>query len=386
MANNNENKVLNVPPLRFPEFSGEWKMCTIGELTTKVGSGVTPRGGEAVYKTEGHPFVRSQNVGLGNLLLDDIAFIDEETHLRQKNTELQFNDVLLNITGASIGRSALVDKQIVGGNVNQHVCIIRTKENLVPSFICSFLLSNYGQRQIDSFQAGGNRQGLNFEQIKSIKITIPSKDEQIKIAKLLRAIDERIATQNKIIDKLQSLIKGLRVCCMQRNGSNNVYLSEIAQIYQPQTISSAELTEDGFLVYGANGIIGKYKDYNHKTEQICITCRGNTCGMVNYTKPMSWITGNAMVINTDKYQDKVYKKYLYHYLSAYNFNSIISGSGQPQIVRTPLEKLKITLPTISEQKQKAMILDKIQDKIEINHNILNLYILQKQYLLRQMFI
>ena len=386
MANNNDNKVLNVPPLRFPEFSGEWKMCTIGELITKVGSGVTPRGGEAVYKTEGHPFVRSQNVGLGNLLLDDIAFIDEETHLRQKNTELQFNDVLLNITGASIGRSALVDKQIVGGNVNQHVCIIRTKENLVPSFICSFLLSNYGQRQIDSFQAGGNRQGLNFEQIKSIKITIPSKDEQIKIAKLLRAIDERIATQNKIIEKLQSLIKGLRVCCMQRNGSNNVYLSEIAQIYQPQTISSAELTEDGFLVYGANGIIGKYKDYNHKTEQICITCRGNTCGMVNYTKPMSWITGNAMVINTDKYQDKVYKKYLYHYLSAYNFNSIISGSGQPQIVRTPLEKLKITLPTISEQKQKAMILDKIQDKIEINHNILNLYILQKQYLLRQMFI
>lgn len=59
-------------------------MCTIGELTTKVGSGVTPRGGEAVYKTEGHPFVRSQNVGLGNLLLDDIAFIDEETHLRQR--------------------------------------------------------------------------------------------------------------------------------------------------------------------------------------------------------------------------------------------------------------------------------------------------------------
>ena len=231
MANNNDNKVLNVPPLRFPEFSGEWKMCTIGELITKVGSGVTPRGGEAVYKTEGHPFVRSQNVGLGNLLLDDIAFIDEETHLRQKNTELQFNDVLLNITGASIGRSALVDKQIVGGNVNQHVCIIRTKENLIPSFICSFLLSNYGQRQIDSFQAGGNRQGLNFEQIKSIKITIPSKDEQIKIAKLLRAIDERIATQNKIIEKLQSLIKGLRVCCMQRNGSNNVYLSEIAQIY-----------------------------------------------------------------------------------------------------------------------------------------------------------
>ena len=66
--------------------------------------------------------------------------------------------------------------------------------------------------------------------------------------------------------------------------------------------------------------------------------------------------------------------------------TIISGSGQPQIVRTPLEKLKITLPTISEQKQKAIIFDKIQDKIDINHKVLNLYIGQKQYLLRQMFI
>ena len=206
---NKDKKVLNVPPLRFPEFSGEWKKCTIGELAIKVGSGVTPRGGESVYKMDGHPFVRSQNVGLGHLILDDIAFIDEETHLRQKSTELKLEDVLLNITGASIGRSALVNEQVVGGNVNQHVCIIRTKESLIPSFLCNFLLSNYGQRQIDSFQAGGNRQGLNFEQIKSIKIAIPSTKEQTKVAKLLQLIEERIATQNKIIEKLQSLIKGL---------------------------------------------------------------------------------------------------------------------------------------------------------------------------------
>ena len=185
--------------MRFPEFTGEWKKSTIGSLSTKVGSGVTPRGGETVYKSEGHSFVRSQNVGWGHLQLDDIAFIDKETHLRQKNTELQLDDVLLNITGASIGRSALVNKQIAGGNVNQHVCIIRTKDNLVPAFLCNFLLSNHGQKQIDSFQAGGNRQGLNFEQIRSIKITIPSTKEQTKIATLLHLIDERIATQNKTI-------------------------------------------------------------------------------------------------------------------------------------------------------------------------------------------
>ena len=222
--------------------------------------------------------------------------------------------------------------------------------------------------------------------LKKVKVSLGTIQEQNKITRLLSILDERITTQNKIIDKLQSLIKGLRVRLIQIENGNIVHLGEIARIYQPQTISSTELTEDGFLVYGANGIIGKYKEYNHKTEQICITCRGNTCGMVNYTKPMSWITGNAMVINTDEHQNKVCKRYLYHYLSAYNFNSLISGSGQPQIVRTPLEQLKVTLPTFLEQKQKATFLDKIQGKIEISNKTLNLYLQQKQYLVLQMFI
>ena len=236
------------------------------------------------------------------------------------------------------------------------------------------------------YAQGTKQQNLSYDIIEKLKIAYPTFQEQEKLNKFIALLDERIATQNKIIDKLQSLIKGLRVRLIQIENGNIVHLGEIARIYQPQTISSTELTEDGFLVYGANGIIGKYKEYNHKTEQICITCRGNTCGMVNYTKPMSWITGNAMVINTDEHQNKVCKRYLYHYLSAYNFNSIISGSGQPQIVRTPLENLEITLPSIFEQEQKAMLLDRIQAKIEISNRVLSLYQEQKQYLLRQMFI
>lgn len=231
------------------------------------------------------------------------------------------------------------------------------------------------------YAQGTKQQNLSYDIIEKFKIAYPTFQEQEKLNKFIALLDERIATQNKIIDKLQSLIKGLRVRLIQIENGNIVHLGEIARIYQPQTISSTELTEDGFLVYGANGIIGKYKEYNHKTEQICITCRGNTCGMVNYTKPMSWITGNAMVINTDEHQNKVCKRYLYHYLSAYNFNSIISGSGQPQIVRTPLENLEITLPSIFEQEQKAMLLDRIQAKIEISNRVLSLCQEQKQYLL-----
>mgnify|MGYP005967061403 CR=1 FL=1 len=382
MANNNDNKVLNVPPLRFPEFSGEWKMCTIGELTTKVGSGVTPRGGEAVYKTEGHPFVRSQNVGLGNLLLDDIAFIDEETHLRQKSTELQFNDVLLNITGASIGRSALVDKQIVGGNVNQHVCIIRTKENLVPSFICSFLLSNYGQRQIDSFQAGGNRQGLNFEQIKSIKITIPSKDEQIKIAKLLRAIDERIATQNKIIDKLQSLIKGIAQN-VARNNKPNIRLSECLEC-SSSTLQESDVCKNGtYPVYGANGIVGYIDNYNTEKEAVYIIKDGSGVGTVSYVTGKCSATGT---LNTLQAKEGYSLQYLYYMLKVFNFEPYKTGMAIPHIYFKDYGKAKIFCPSYTEQLKYARLLSAIDNKLSAEQSILTDLSLQKQYLLRQMFI
>lgn len=382
MADNKDKKVLNAPHLRFPEFSGEWVETTLGKISeiTK-GSGISKdqlseQGSPCILYGELYTKYKSE-------IIDEVysrTELDSSSLVKSKAT-----DVIIPCSGEtaidiSTARCVPFDNILLGGDLN----IIRLKHDDGGFF--AYQLNGARKKDIARVAQGVSVVHLYGENLKQIRVYHPNIEEQKKITRLLSLIDERIATQNKIIEKYKSLIKGLRVCCMQRVYGNNVHLSEIAQIYQPQTISSTELTEDGFLVYGANGIIGKYKDYNHETEQICITCRGNTCGMVNYTKPMSWITGNAMVINTDKYQDKVYKRYLYHYLSAYNFNSIISGSGQPQIVRTPLEKLKITLPTISEQKQKAMILDKIQNKIDTNHKELNLYVRQKQYLLRQMFI
>jgi len=385
---NKDKKILNVPPLRFPEFSGEWKCTTIGNIgDIKNGPFGSVLHAED-YVENGIPIVTTEHFKTGLMPSDKFGIpqVSNEDYIRLKGYRLETNDIVFSRVG-SVDINAHVGIEQNGWLFSGRVLRVRPKYDIDSLFLHYALSTEAVKRDIRNRAVGQTMPSINTPILSSTTIQLP-KDlfEQKKVAHFLRLLDERIITQNKIIEKLQSLIKGLRVCCMQRVYGNNVYLSEIAQIYQPQTISSTELTEDGFLVYGANGIIGKYKDYNHETEQICITCRGNTCGMVNYTKPMSWITGNAMVINTDKYQDKVCKRYLYHYLSAYNFNSIISGSGQPQIVRTPLEKLKITLPTISEQKQKAIIFDKIQDKIDINHKVLNLYIGQKQYLLRQMFI
>lgn len=211
-----------VPKLRFPEFRDTkgWTFERLASKTKKVGSGITPTGGEKNYKQSGRPFVRSQNIGWGKLLLDDVAYIDEETHNSFSSTQIAVFDVLLNITGASIGRSAVADARIEGGNVNQHVCIIRVKPNeLHPFFLNQYLISHDGQKQIDSFQAGGNRQGLNFEQIKSFRIPLSADfAEQQKIAECLSSVDELLAAQARKVDALKTHKKGLMQQLFPREG------------------------------------------------------------------------------------------------------------------------------------------------------------------------
>ena len=385
MAIYKEQNKLNVPHLRFPEFHGEWEKHRLSEYLD-FKNGLNP---DSKRFGKGIKFISVMDI-LNNPVItyDCIRASVQATDAEISSFSVENGDILFQRSSETledVGRANVYidDKVAVFGGF-----VIRGKKkaNYDPLFFRYLLSSPYARKRIIPMGAGAQHFNIGQEGLSKVSLNFPSIEEQTKIASLLLLLDERIATQSKLIEKLESLIKGLRVILMQIENGNVVHLGEIARIYQPQTISSTELTEDGFLVYGANGIIGKYKQYNHKTEQICITCRGNTCGMVNYTKPMSWITGNAMVINTDEHQNKVCKRYLFHYLSAYNFNCIISGSGQPQIVRTPLEKLEITLPSILEQEQKAMLLDMIQAKIEISNRVLSLYQEQKQYLLRQMFI
>jgi type I restriction enzyme S subunit len=201
------------PQLRFPEFqdAGDWEDGALQGKTNKIGSGITPTGGERNYKKSGRPFVRSQNVGWGTLILNDIAFIDDATHATFDSTEIKANDVLLNITGASIGRCAVADDRIAAGNVNQHVCIIRVKpDELNPFFLNHFLISERGQKQIDSFQAGGNRQGLNFAQIRSFAIPLPpEKREQQHIAACLSSLDDLITAETQKLEALKTHKRGL---------------------------------------------------------------------------------------------------------------------------------------------------------------------------------
>jgi type I restriction enzyme S subunit len=201
-----------------------WEQIRLAEATKKIGSGITPRGGEAAYKTSGYPLIRSQNVGWGRLLLENVSFIDIEQHDAMSGTKLKRGDVLLNITGASIGRVATFEGEDRSANVNQHVCIIRSNGKLEPRFLEAYLLSEYGQKQVDQFQAGGNRQGLNFKQVATFRLPLPPLPEQKRIAEILSTWDRAIETTEKLIANSEAQKKAL----MQQLVSGEMRFPEIS--------------------------------------------------------------------------------------------------------------------------------------------------------------
>jgi type I restriction enzyme S subunit len=189
-----------------------WDTPTINELAVHVGSGITPTGGSNVYRTEGVLFIRSQNVTFEGLRLDDIAYIDKQTHQMMARSEVFAHDVLLNITGASIGRCCPVPEGMRPANVNQHVCAIRTansrREDAV--FLSAVLASFIGQHQIDRLNAGSNRQGLNYQQLRSFVVPWPRDDsERAGIATKIEAAQYQIIAEGSYLSKLKAIKKGL---------------------------------------------------------------------------------------------------------------------------------------------------------------------------------
>ena len=421
MVTNKEQNKLNVPPLRFPEFHGEWEKCKLGELAVKVGSGSTPKGGNAVYTTSGHCFVRSQNVGMGHLILNDIAYIDELTHQKQKSTELRTNDVLLNITGASIGRTALATEEINGGNVNQHVCIIRTNGNVEPSFICDYIQTSKIQKYIQSLQTGGSREGLNFEQIRSFPINIPTVEEQVKIAKLLSLINERIATQSKLIEDLKKLKSAIieKVFCSPNQEHPMCRIEGFEQAlstYKMSDFSSRIVSKNKdskcslvLTIAAQYGLVNQESFFNKSVASENLTGyyllhKGEFAYNRSYSAGYDW----GAVKRLNNYDEGVLSTlyicfkinetivdsdYLAYYFESSKWHkglSDIAGEGARNhgllnVSMTDYFNTKHRFPVIEEQKAIAKMLNAIIEKERKATLLGECYQKQKQYLLCQMF-
>ena len=182
-----------------------WELKQLGEGVTHVGSGVTPRGGISVYTASGIPFLRSQNVHFDGLSLEDVVYISTEVDDSMHRSRVQPGDVLLNITGASIGRCTIAPIDLGPANVNQHVCIIRTTEGFNSRFVWKWLSTPRSQREIDEMQTGQSRQGLNYQQVRQLTIARPPRTEQDSIVEMLSGLDATLEKVRQERDGLQSL-------------------------------------------------------------------------------------------------------------------------------------------------------------------------------------
>ncbi|MCR1106166.1 restriction endonuclease subunit S [Escherichia coli] len=227
-----------------------------------------------------------------------------------------------------------------------------------------FLLSNFDFKK---FSDKTGVPGVNRNDLHAVNVLLPPLSEQKKIAQILSTWDKAISVTEKLLANSQRQKKALmqqlltgKKRLLNENGVRfngkweKKLLSDVADVYQPKTISQSMMSDSGYPVYGANGVIGFYQEFNHETEQIAVTCRGSTCGIVNWTQAKSWITGNAMVINTDNYS-YVSKKFLFYTLNGSDLKYLISGSGQPQITGN-IKTHIINLPCIEEQQKIATVL------------------------------
>ncbi len=185
-----------LPPIKLEEIPFEipenWVWCRLGEICYKIGSGSTPKGSN--YSNTGYPFFRSQNIYNDGLVYDDIKFVSEEVQKQMNGTIVLANDILLNITGGSLGRCALVPNDFKEGNVSQHVCIIRPMQMDV-NYFHKIVLSPYFQRFIFSSTTGAGREGLPKYNLEQFAIPLPPLSEQKRI---VAEIEKQLTKTNQL--------------------------------------------------------------------------------------------------------------------------------------------------------------------------------------------
>ena len=267
------------------------------------------------------------------------------------------------------------------GGCSADVFVFRAK-HITPFFLYYIIANDTFINYVISGAKGVKMPRGDKEQMLKYTFSIPTMEEQNKISHILHLLDDRISTQNKIIDKLQSLIKGIAQKIV-RNNKPNVRLSECVEC-SSSTLQESDVYEHGtYPVYGANGIVGYLDNYNTEGEAVYIIKDGSGVGSVSYATGKCSATGT---LNTLQAKDGYSLQYLYYLLKVFNFEPYKTGMAIPHIYFKDYGKAKIFCPSYTEQLQYARLLSAIESKLSAEQNIKTNLTLQKQYLLRQMFI
>ena len=394
---NNEHKKLNVPNLRFPEFQGEWEKCKLSEICTFF-SGGTPSSSNKDFYGGNIAFIRS-----GELHADSTELFITQAGFDSSSAKMvEVGDLLLAMYGATSGDIA-VSK--IKGAINQAILCIRTKQK--KKFIES-VWNKHVSKNLRTYLQGGQG-NLSADIVKGISFFFPTLKEQKKIANLVSLLDERIATQNKIIDKLQSLIKGIMVE-LQKQGVNKgtwkkVFLSDVLTERNERNTNLFQV----FSVSVSQGVVNQV-DYLGRSFAAKDTSKYNVVhyGDLVYTKSPTGSFPYGIVKQSLNIENVavsplygVYKPkslavgaYLHEYfmseINTHNYLHPLIQKGAKNTINITNQRFLencVLLPTnINELLQISKLLRSLNNKIKYQQDILQQYQKQKQYLLRQMFI
>ena len=363
--------------MRFPEYSDKWLECELQDIADlSKGAGISKdqlsETGESCI-LYGELYTKYKSEVISNVV--------SKTNIESTNlVRSKANDVIIPSSGEtaidiSTARCVPYDNILLGGDLN----IIRLKDQDGRFF--SYQLNGVRKLDIAQIAQGVSVVHLYGESLKRLKVRYPSKSEQEKISSLLSVLDERIETQNRIIEKLQSLMKGLAEHLTAF--TPNIKIADCLNCHSSILQENQVKDEGKYKVYGANGICGYSDSPAILEDTILIVKDGSGVGNVSYA------SGEYSVIGTSNYltaKSGYSLKYLYYCLMIFNFVPYRTGMAIPHIYFKDYGKALIYCPSLDKQIQIATLLSKIECKIEAEKTITDSYQQQKRFLLQSMFI
>ena len=386
MANNNDNKVLNVPHLRFPEFSGEWKEEQLDSIATlSKGIGIS----KEQLSEDGEPCILYGEL-YTKYKSEIIKHVESKTDIdSSKLKRSKANDVIIPCSGETAvdiatARCVPFDNILLGGDLN-----VISLHKYDGAFM-SYQLNGKRKYDIARVAQGVSVVHLYGEHLKAIKTYNPSLPEQQKIAELLSLIDERIATQNKIIEDLKKLKSAISLKMLHSDSWEQFKIQDIASIGRGRVISSVEISQQEnplYPVYSSqtsnDGIMGYLDDFMFEGEYISWTTDGANAGTVFYRNGKFNCTNVCGLLKLKKGFDAHFVSLV---LAEATRMYVSTNLANPKLMNNTMGNIQIRLPKLEEQKRISVVFRKLHGLLETHNSLIIKYSKQKQYLLSQMFI
>ena len=378
MAMEKKDKNLNVPNLRFPEFSGEWKETTIGECSSDLEYGMNA---PSKYFDGVNKYIRITDIDEQTSEYKQDSVVSPDAPLEDKYI-VKDRDILFARTGASTGKTYIYNPQ--DGKMYYAGFLIRANVKIEdnPKFVFYQTQTHRYKKWVSIMSMRSGQPGINSQEYASYKFWKPCKDEQDKISALISLLDTRIQTQKKIIEKYESLIRGL---CekLTRQGDANKSINECLECHS-STLQESEVLDTGrYPVYGAIGVCGYTDTPDVSGEGILIIKDGASVGVTYFADGCYSSIGT---LNRLTAKQGLNLRYVYYCLKVMNFAPYKTGLAIPHIYFKDYGKHKIWCPSFEQQSRIADVLINIDNNIHVEKLLLEQLNSQKQYMLNQLFI